>query len=57
MPGGHASRNAGRHAPGMPRHAPRHAGRHAWRQRDSVHRRSYLMFIMLITCQIIIQDG
>jgi len=33
------------------RHAARHAGRHAWRRRDSVDRRSYLMFIMLITCQ------
>jgi len=25
--------------------------RHAWRRRDSVDRRSYLMFIMLMMCQ------
>jgi len=30
---------------------PRRAGRHAWWRRDSVDQRSYLMFIMLITCQ------
>jgi len=32
-------------------HAARHTGRHAWRRSDSVDQRSYLMFIMLITCQ------
>jgi len=31
--------------------AERHAWGHAWRRRDSVDRHSYLMFIMLITCQ------
>jgi len=30
---------------------PRHAGRHSWRRLDKSGRRSYHMFIMLITCQ------
>jgi len=55
-----AARNAsvtlGRHAPHRHvggGHATGNAGRHDWRLRDSVNRRStsYLMFIMLITCQ------